>query len=118
MFTLVENILHLDIPIGNSFIRFGLHQRNNPDNSNLKRKAGYSFCDFREKVIHGLCGSPGNGNPPTSIAASPLVVILFSCICSKPILEDVFFLHSGTFLLRFCLITLNNFNVHFILESS
>ena len=35
-----------DISIVKSFILFRLHQTNNPDNTKLKRKAGYSLGDI------------------------------------------------------------------------
>ena len=67
-----KTFFHLiDISIVNSFILFRLHQRNNPDNNKLKRKAGYSLGDLREEVIGGLCGFSEYGDPPASVAARP-----------------------------------------------
>lgn len=67
-----KHFFHLtDISIVKSFILFRLHQTNNPDNTKLKRKAGYSLGDIREEVISGLCGFPEYGDPPASIAVRP-----------------------------------------------
>ena len=51
----------IDIAVVNSYILFQEHRTNCPNEPALKRRATYSLVNYREEVLHGLCGFPEYG---------------------------------------------------------
>ena len=61
----------IDIAVVNSFILFKEHQAQFPDESALKRPAGYSLTSYRDEIVRQLCGFPEYDHPPVHATAKP-----------------------------------------------
>ena len=53
----------------NSYILFLEHKAKNPDQ--IERPAGYTQCDFRDKLVREICGFEEYGDPPCYTSGRP-----------------------------------------------
>ena len=71
-FCKIKAVLCIDIAVVNSFILFGEHRAQFPDESGLKSTADYSLTHFREETVRQLCDFPEYDHPPVHSTAKPV----------------------------------------------